>query len=72
FYGLAVLCADDDVLTELTPKVGRQVITYGFSEKADYRIEDYQQTGFQGHYTVITPSGERIDVLLNVRSSIMH
>lgn len=33
FYGLAVLCADDDVLTELTPKVGRQVITYGFSEK---------------------------------------
>ncbi|MGT3004762.1 UDP-N-acetylmuramate--L-alanine ligase [Pasteurella multocida] len=66
FYGLAVLCADDDVLTELTPKVGRQVITYGFSEKADYRIEDYQQTGFQGHYTVITPSGERIDVLLNV------
>ncbi|MFD1805392.1 UDP-N-acetylmuramate--L-alanine ligase [Pasteurella oralis] len=66
FYGLAVLCADDDVLTELTPKVGRQVITYGFAEKADYRIEDYQQTGFQGHYTVITPTGERIDVLLNV------
>ncbi|MFZ7241181.1 UDP-N-acetylmuramate--L-alanine ligase [Avibacterium avium] len=66
FYGLAVMCADDPVLLELIPKVGRQVITYGFSENADYRIEDYQQTGFQGHYTVVTPQGERINVLLNV------
>ena len=66
FYGLAVLCADDADLMSLVPQVGRQVITYGFSENADYRIEDYQQTGFQGHYTVICPSGERIDVLLNV------
>ncbi|MFQ1015038.1 UDP-N-acetylmuramate--L-alanine ligase [Avibacterium paragallinarum] len=66
FYGLAVLCADDPVLTELIPKVGRQVITYGFNENADYRIENYQQTGFQGHYTVVTPQGERVNVLLNV------
>ncbi|PJG85565.1 UDP-N-acetylmuramate--L-alanine ligase [Conservatibacter flavescens] len=66
FYGLAVMCADDPVLRELEAQVGRQVITYGFSEDADYRIEDYQQTGFQGHYAVITPNGERIDVLLNV------
>ena len=57
FYGLAVLCADDTDLMSLVPQVGRQVITYGFSENADYRIEDYQQTGFQGHYTVICPNG---------------
>ena len=66
FYGLAVMCADDAVLMELVPQVGRQVLTYGFSEHADYRIEDYEQTGFQGHYTVVCPSGERINVLLNV------
>ncbi|WP_150539860.1 UDP-N-acetylmuramate--L-alanine ligase [Actinobacillus vicugnae] len=66
FYGLAVMCADDETVMEIAPQVGRQVITYGFSEKADYRIEDYQQTGFQGHYTVVCPNGERIDVLLNV------
>ncbi|MBF0784171.1 UDP-N-acetylmuramate--L-alanine ligase [Muribacter muris] len=66
FYGLAVMCADDAVVMEIAPKVGRQVMTYGFSEQADYRIEDYQQTGFQGHYTVVCPNGERIDVLLNV------
>ncbi|WP_025342201.1 UDP-N-acetylmuramate--L-alanine ligase [Mannheimia varigena] len=66
FYGLAVMCADDATVMEIAPRVGRQVITYGFSKNADYRIEDYQQTGFQGHYTVVCPSGERIDVLLNV------
>lgn len=66
FYGLSVMCADDEVLRELIPQVGRQVITYGFSEHADYRIENYQQTGFQGHYTVITPDNEHIEVLLNV------
>ncbi|EIJ67732.1 UDP-N-acetylmuramate--L-alanine ligase [Pasteurella bettyae] len=66
FYGLAVICADDPVLAELMPQIGRPVITYGFAENADYRIENYQQTGFQGQYTVITPSNERIDVLLNV------
>ncbi|MGX3066410.1 UDP-N-acetylmuramate--L-alanine ligase [Ursidibacter arcticus] len=66
FYGLAVMCADDPVVMEIAPKVGRQVLSYGFSEFADYRIEDYQQTGFQGHYTVVCPTGERIDVLLNV------
>ncbi|HDL4442258.1 TPA: UDP-N-acetylmuramate--L-alanine ligase [Mannheimia haemolytica] len=66
FYGLAVMCTDDETVMEIAPRVGRQVITYGFSENADYRIEDYQQTGFQEHYTVVCPSGERIDVLLNV------
>ncbi|MDG6895679.1 UDP-N-acetylmuramate--L-alanine ligase [Volucribacter amazonae] len=66
FYGLAVLCADDPVLVELEQQVGRQVITYGFNAEADYRIENYQQTGFQGHYTVVTPQQERIEVLLNV------
>lgn len=66
FYGLAVMCIDDPVIQGIIPKVGRQVITYGFSQQADYRIEDYQQTGFQGHYSVICPTGERLDVLLNV------
>lgn len=66
FYGLAVMCADDKTVMEISGRVGRQVITYGFNDNADYRIEDYQQTGFQGHYTVVCPDGERIEVLLNV------
>ncbi|AKO45252.1 UDP-N-acetylmuramate--L-alanine ligase [[Haemophilus] ducreyi] len=66
FYGLAVMCADDDVVMEIAHQVGRQVISYGFNANADYRIENYQQTGFKGHYTVICPNNERLDVVLNV------
>lgn len=66
FYGLAVLCADDPVLDELIPKIGRQVITYGFNEKADYRIENYHQVGFKGYYIVNMPNGRKIEIMLNV------
>ncbi len=45
FYGVAVLCIDDPVVRELLPEVARQVITYGFSEDADYRISDMQPKG---------------------------
>ncbi|WP_408021826.1 UDP-N-acetylmuramate--L-alanine ligase [Spirabiliibacterium falconis] len=66
FYGLAVVCADDQVIEELIPQIGRQVITYGFSEKADYRIQNYRQTAFQGLYDVVFPTGEVLSVVLNV------
>lgn len=33
------MCVDDPVLNQLIPKVARQVITYGFSEHADYRVK---------------------------------
>lgn len=42
------MCVDDPVIRELLPRVGRQTTTYGFSEDADVRVEDYQQIGPQG------------------------
>ena len=35
FYGLAVLCADDDVVRTLIAEIARPYITYGFSAQAD-------------------------------------
>lgn len=40
FYGLAVLCIDDPVVRAIMPLVSRPILTYGFSEDADYRISD--------------------------------
>ncbi len=37
FYGLAVLCSDDDNTRELIPQLGRRVASYGFGERADIR-----------------------------------
>jgi len=65
FYGLAVMCADDAVIEKLIPDVGRQVVTYGFSEKADVRIVDYVQKGHQSHFTICRKDRDDLRVSLN-------
>ncbi len=65
FYGRAVMCVDDPVIRELLPRVGRQTTTYGFNEDADVRVEDYQQIGPQGHFTLLRQDKEPMRVTLN-------
>ena len=57
FYGIAVMCIDDPVVRELLPDVARQVITYGFSEDADYRIDDLRTNGMMTGFVVHRPGG---------------
>jgi len=45
FFGVAVLCIDDPHVAELVPRVGRTVITYGFSERADVHADSITQQG---------------------------
>lgn len=58
FYGIAVLCIDDPVIRDLLPEVARQVITYGFAEDADYRIENVQTAGLATDFVVQRPEGK--------------
>jgi UDP-N-acetylmuramate--alanine ligase len=37
FYGLAVLCSDDEVVREILPQAGRPTVRYGLGEEADIR-----------------------------------
>ncbi|MFA0440536.1 UDP-N-acetylmuramate--L-alanine ligase [Vibrio sp. 10N.286.49.C2] len=66
FYGQAVVCVDDPVVRELIPRISRQVITYGFSEDADVRLENYRQQGQQGKFTVVRKDRENLDITLNI------
>lgn len=50
--GVVVLCRDDPVLNELIPTLSQRVISYGFSEEADYRADNYLQQGLQTHFQV--------------------
>ncbi|MBT6057634.1 MAG: UDP-N-acetylmuramate--L-alanine ligase, partial [Gammaproteobacteria bacterium] len=43
FYGLVVLCIDDPTVREILPRVSKPKLTYGFSEDADFRIENLRQ-----------------------------
>ena len=39
FYGLAVLCLDDEEVANIIPRIQRPTLTYGFNEKAQYRAK---------------------------------
>lgn len=52
FYGLAVVCIDNPVVRELLPRIGRQVITYGFSADADVQATDFKQESNKSYFTV--------------------
>tara|TARA_R110000868_G_scaffold410505_4_gene698799 strand:+ start:29985 stop:31394 length:1410 start_codon:yes stop_codon:yes gene_type:complete len=52
FYGLAVLCIDDEGVQAIIDQVTRPIITYGFSDKADVQAKNIVQTGTKVAFTV--------------------
>jgi UDP-N-acetylmuramate--alanine ligase len=53
FYGLAVLCLDDPVVRELSPRVQRPILSYGIdSPDADLRARDIAQDGRRSRFVV--------------------
>ena len=58
FYGLAVLCIDDEHVRGLLGQVHRQFVTYGFSEDADYRITEFVQEAGEVRFTALRPDGQ--------------
>ena len=57
FYGLAVLCIDDDVIRGLLTRVARPLLTYGFSEEAAYKINNFKTCENQSIFQVHRPDG---------------
>jgi UDP-N-acetylmuramate--alanine ligase len=71
FYGLAVLCSDDDNTRELIPQLGRRVASYGFGERADIRAYDVERLGLRSRFKVV--SKERPEPLtLEVNLAGLH
>ncbi|MEO6699533.1 MAG: UDP-N-acetylmuramate--L-alanine ligase [Paraperlucidibaca sp.] len=66
FYGLAVVCGDDPIITELLLKIGRPTVTYGFNEGNDVRAIDIEQDGLQTRFTALREGHEPLAVTLNL------
>ncbi len=67
FYGLAVLCVDDDTVRGMVPEVTRPVRTYGVAHEADLRAADIRQEGARTAFTVISRDGAApLPVILNL------
>ena len=56
FYGLAILCIEDENVREIIPKIQRPMVTYGFDENADYRAVEWAQNGLLSEFVVKRPS----------------
>ncbi len=66
FYGVAVLCGDDENVRAIIPKVPRRVIEYGLNEGAEVRAVDVQTVGTQMKFTILRPDHAPLPVVLNL------
>ncbi|MEH6447647.1 MAG: UDP-N-acetylmuramate--L-alanine ligase [Oleispira sp.] len=71
FYGLAVLCIDDDNVREILPQVARKFVTYGLSDDADFRAFDIVQEGLFTSFKVKRPDGAA-DLVVRMRMPGVH
>lgn len=56
FYGLAVVCIEDEAVRRIIPEIQRPTVTYGFQDGAHYRAVDWTQHGLLSEFTVQRPA----------------
>jgi UDP-N-acetylmuramate--alanine ligase len=66
FYGLAVLCLDDPEIQNVLPEIERPIITYGFSEDADFRAINFVQTIHRTEFQALRPDHPPLSIVLNL------
>ncbi len=68
FWGMAVLCIDDENVREILPRVTKPVTTYGFSEEASIRASEIRADNGRMHFKVTRVNGvtTEFDVTLNL------
>lgn len=66
FYGIAVLCMDDENVRSIRSRVTKPVVGYGLSSDADVRAIDVKPVGTRMRFTVLRPDHPPLPVELNL------
>jgi UDP-N-acetylmuramate--alanine ligase len=66
FYGLAVLCADDEHVRSIIGDVARPYVTYGFEASADVRAVDVRRAGIRSLYEALRPDAAPLPITINL------
>jgi UDP-N-acetylmuramate--alanine ligase len=66
FYGLAVLCADDEHVRSILQDVARPYVTYGLGEAADIRAVNIERHGLQSRYDALRPERAPLAISINL------
>jgi UDP-N-acetylmuramate--alanine ligase len=66
FYGLAVVCKDDEHARAIMKSIARPMVTYGIRSDADLRAEDVRWDGGRMRFRVTGWGGDPLEVSLNL------
>jgi UDP-N-acetylmuramate--alanine ligase len=66
FYGLAVLCLDNEPIQALLPDIQKRYTTYGMSTQADIQAKNVTFDGLQSRFSVYQLDRELGDIQLNL------
>ncbi len=69
FFGLVILCIDDNGVQSIIPSIERKVITYGISRQADIRAENISFKGLKTTFDLISQGKNLGTVTLDVPGS---
>lgn len=53
FYGVAIICADNEEIKRIIPYIKKRFITYGIETKAELRAEDIEKENFGTSFDII-------------------
>jgi len=66
FYGLAILCLDNEPIQSLIPRIGKRFATYGMSVQADFQAKDVYFEGLKSNFLVFFKERELGRMVLNL------
>jgi len=67
FYGLAVVCVDDEEVRNMLQNITRPVIRYGIEQDADVRASNIKPSGLRTHFDVMLPDRDQpLAITLNL------
>jgi len=66
FYGLAVLCLDNEAIQDLIPQIKKRTTTYGLSNQADFQARNVRMRGLQSTFSVYRDRNHLGDIRLNL------
>jgi UDP-N-acetylmuramate--alanine ligase len=66
FYGLAVLCLDNEPIQDLIPKIHKRFTTYGMSSQADFQAKDIVFEGLTSKFRVYHLGEQLGEITLNL------
>ena len=66
FYGLSVLCLDNEAVQDILPQVTKRYATYGLTSQADFTAKKVAFDGLKTHFDVYSKNEKLGDISLNL------